>query len=74
MPSIATHQKFRIDALMVIHGMRKRHEYAGHTGRSQLRNGERPSAADHDICPFKSAGHVIDEGLHIGIGINRRIG
>lgn len=69
---MATHQKFGIHTLVVIHGVREGNQYAGDTRRSQFGNGQRTRAANHQIGPGQRCRHIVDKGLNVGI--NTRCG
>ena len=71
-------QEARVGGLMIIDGMRERHEQRSHARRRHLGHRHGARAADEQVGIAQRAGHVLDEraavGLHarLGVGLLQR--
>src|SRR5574343_923904 len=66
-------QELGVPGLVVVDGMRERHQDAGHASRRQFGDGQRAGPADDQVGPFVGAGHVLDEGDAMRLDTDRGV-
>ena len=59
--------EFGICALMRSGRHHKRNQHAGESSRSQLRNSNRPRAANHEVCLRVAIRHIVDKRNDFGV-------
>ena len=68
------HHRIGILGLMIVGGLRQRHEQRAQAGGLQLGDGHGAGAAQRQIRPRVRRGHVLDEGQNLGLDFKREIG
>ncbi len=71
--SAALGEELRVRRLVVVHGVRERHQHARDAARRELRHGHRAGAADHQIGRGVTPCHVVDECHQLALDARRGV-
>ncbi len=69
----ARNERLRVVCLMIVHRCGERNQNRWQSHGAKFRQRQRASAADHDIGPRVSTGHVVDERINLRIDIGIRV-